>query len=374
MPNLSDAALRVYALLLAHVNATDGGREAWPQQQSMAAMLGRHRNSIGRAIKELAEAGLVDVEVERYGTNNSRRRNIYIVHELPPGDYDGPASITEWYAAHPRPEPEPINRRDRKTAGQPGRTKNSASERTNTSASEGTADSAGMKLKRNETKGESSSPSLLHSAPPSAVEAGAEEEEEETTTNSPIGGTDSPLTDGMGGTESPIGGTESPLLSSDLNPSSSSADRAQATDSTSHGTKRRTPPEALIVDECGATPEEAAALVDHIRSQGEAKRSLSGYVRHLVANGDMAERLRSLRAARTAPTPRHPADERRCGHHGTPMPGGACSSCAGDIKAGDAADVVAYYQSLTPEERDTRADLKHLLESRGLIAAEEVAA
>src|SRR5690606_33729339 len=141
-----------------------------------------------------------------------------IVHELPPGDYDGPASITEWYAAHPRPEPEPINRRDRKTAGQPGRTKNSASERTNTSASEGTADSAGMKLKRNETKGESSSPSLLHSAPPSAVEAGAEEEEEETTTNSPIGG------------------TESPLLSSNLNPSSSSADRSQATDSTSHGT------------------------------------------------------------------------------------------------------------------------------------------
>src|SRR5690606_1471889 len=323
MPNLSDAALRVYALLLAHVNATDGDREAWPQQQSMAAMLGRHRNSIGRAIKELAEAGLVDVEVERYGTNNSRRRNIYIVHELPPGDYDGPASITEWYAAHPRPEPEPINRRDRKTAGQPGRTKNSASERTNTSASEGTADSAGMKLKRNETKGESSSPSLLHSAPPSAVEAGAEEEEEEeTTTNSPIGGTDSPLTDGMGGTESPIGGTESPiggtdspLLSSDLNPSSSSADRSQATDSTSHGTKRRTPPERLIVAECGATPEEAAALVDHIRRTGEARLSLSGYVRHLVANGDMAERLRSLRAARAVPTSRHPADERRCGHH-----------------------------------------------------------
>src|SRR5690606_3008692 len=216
------------------------------------------------------------------------------------------------------------------------------------------------------------SPSLLHSAPPSAVEAGAEEEEEETTTNSPIGGTDSPLTDGMGGTgspiggtESPIGGTESPLLSSDLNPSSSSADRSQATDSTPHGTKRRTPPAELIVAECGATPEEAAALVDHIRSQGEARRSLPGYVRHLVANGDMAERLRRLRAARAVPTSRHPADELRCGLHGTPMPGGTCSSCAGDIKCGDFADVVDYYRSLTPEERDTRADLKHLLESRG---------
>ena len=205
-------------------------------------------------------------------------------------------------------------------------------------------------------------------------------------TSSPLtdgmGGTSSPLTDGMGGTSSPYRGTSSPYrgtssppLSSDLNPSSSGAGRSQAADSTSHGTRRRTsPPEALIVEECGATPEEAAALVDHIRDQGEAKRSLSGYVRHLVANGDMAERLRRLRAARTAPTPRHPADERRCGLHGTPMPGGACSSCAGDIKCGDFADVVAYYLSLTPEERDTRADLKRLLESRGLIESEGVAA
>ena len=194
-------------------------------------------------------------------------------------------------------------------------------------------------------------------------------------------GTSSPHSDSLGGTSSPNRGTSSPYrgtssppLSSDLNTSSSSADRAQTTDSTPHGTKRRTPPEELIVAECGATPEEAAALVDHIRNQGEARRSLSGYVRHLVANGDMEERLRRLRAARAVPTSRHPADERRCGHHGTPMPGGTCSSCAGDIKSGDAADVVAYYLSLSPEERATRADLKHLLESRGLIESEEVAA
>ena len=215
----------------------------------------------------------------------------------------------------------------------------------------------------------------------SADDPARQEEEEETTTNSPIGGTSSPQTDGLEGTSSPYRGTSSPYrgtssppLSSDLNPSSSGADRSQAADSTSHGTRRTSPPEALIVAECGATPEEAAALVDHIRRQGEARLSLSGYVRHLVANGDMAERLRRLRAARTAPTPRHPADERRCGLHRTPMPGGACSSCAGDIKCGDAADVVAYYLSLAPEERDTRADLKHLLESRGLIESEGVAA
>lgn len=336
MPDLSDAALRVYALLLAHVNAADGGGEAWPQQQSLAAMLGRHRNSIGRAIRELSEVGLIDVTVERYGANNSRRRNIYIVHELPPDGYDGPASTAEWYAAHPRPEPEPINRRGRKTAGQPGRTKNGASGGTNDGASGRTTDSAGTRYKDES----SSSPYPSSSAPQPAVEASTKEEEEKKKKEK----------EGKG------------------------AGRSQAADSTSHGTKRTSPPEALIVAECGATPEEAAALVDHIRRQGEARRSLSGYVRHLVANGDMAERLRRLRAARTAPTPRHPADERRCGLHGTPMPGGTCSSCAGDIKCGDAADVVAYYRSLTPEERATRADLKRLLESRGLIEAEGVAA
>lgn len=197
-------------------------------------------------------------------------------------------------------------------------------------------------IKNTDTNTEISSSSFSSSnTSESADDHGRKEEEE--ATSSPIEGTGSPLTGGSG--------------------------------STSHGTKRRTsPPEALIVAECGATPEEAAALVDHIRRQGEARRSLSGYVRHLVANGDMEERLRRLRAARTAPTPRHPADELRCGLHGTPMPGGACSSCAGDIKAGDGQDVVAYYLSLTPEERDTRADLKHLLESRGLIESEEVAA
>src|SRR5690606_2007870 len=128
------------------------------------------------------------------------------------------------------------------------------------------------------------------------------------------------------------------------------------------------PLEALIIAECGATPEEAADLINHIRRTGEARLSLSGYVRHLVANGDMAERLRSLRAARTAPTSRRPAGELKCELHRTPMPGGTCICCAADIKAGDFADVVAYYQSLTPVERDARADLKHLLESRVFAA------
>ena len=151
MTELSDPGYRIYSLLLAHVNITDDDGEVWPQQQTMAEMLDRHRNSISRVVtKELIPLGLADVEVERYGTNNSRRRNIYTVHELPPDGFDGWASIAEWYDAHPRPEPAPTNRRDRKNAGQPGRTKNGASGRT--------ADGAVTRRRKNKTKEETSSP------------------------------------------------------------------------------------------------------------------------------------------------------------------------------------------------------------------------
>lgn len=104
---LSDVALRVYALLLAHVNTADERREVWPQQQSLAAMLGRHRNTIGRAIRELSEAGLVEVEVERYGPNRSRRRNVYVVHTAPPDSHRGPTSVAAWHAEHAKVQVSP---------------------------------------------------------------------------------------------------------------------------------------------------------------------------------------------------------------------------------------------------------------------------
>ena len=152
MPGLSDAAVRVYALLLAHVNTTDGDQVAWPQQQSLAAMLGRHRNTISRAIRELVQAGLVTVTVERYGPNRSRRRNVYTVHTIPPDSHRGPTSVAEWHAEQ-RPEPTTTtNRRDRKRAGHPGRTKNDASGRTTRGASGRTTRGAGTNQRKNELK------------------------------------------------------------------------------------------------------------------------------------------------------------------------------------------------------------------------------
>lgn len=185
MCELSDAGYRIYSLLLAHVNVADDDGEVWPQQQTMADMLDRHRNSISRVVtKELEPLGLVEVEVERYGTNNTRRRNIYVVHELPPEGFTGWASVSEWYAAHPRPKAEPTNRRERKTAGQPGRTKNgasgdtknSASGRTESGASGRTKNSAVTRRRVNKTKGESSSLPLPPSdRPASPAPAGRED-------------------------------------------------------------------------------------------------------------------------------------------------------------------------------------------------------
>src|SRR5690606_3829585 len=156
-PELSAVALRVYALLLAHVNAADDDPVAWPQQQTLAAMLGCHRNTISRAIRELSAAGLVEVAVERYGPNRSRRRNVYTVHTIPPDDHRGPTSVAEWYAEQ-RPEPALTNRRDRKRAGHPGRTKNGASGRTISSASGRTTRGAGTRQKGNYLKGKTPYP------------------------------------------------------------------------------------------------------------------------------------------------------------------------------------------------------------------------
>lgn len=130
-PELSDTGFRVYCILLAHVNGQKGDSRAFPGQKAVGAMINRHRNTIGKAVNdELGPLGMVEVEVERYGTNSSRRRNVYIVHELPPEEYDGVGSIAEWHELNG------------KTAGQPGRTPGSASGGSEESASGSTQESA----------------------------------------------------------------------------------------------------------------------------------------------------------------------------------------------------------------------------------------
>lgn len=130
-PVLSDLGFRVYCILLSRVNTERLDNKVWPKQQSIADMLNKHRNTISKIVlDELAPLDLVDIEVERYGTNNSRRRNVYLVHEQPPPGWTGCASVTEWDDEYG------------KTAGQPGRTLDSASGGTAEKASGGNGKSA----------------------------------------------------------------------------------------------------------------------------------------------------------------------------------------------------------------------------------------
>ncbi len=139
---LSDAGYRAYSLLLAHVNEEEADGLVWPHQQTLAAMLGKRSEAVSRVVnRELVPLGLVDVTVERYGANNSRRRNVYTVHEEPPAGWEGIASITEWYAAN-KPK-------KAVTAGRPGHAKNRVSGDAKDRASGDAKDRAG-----NYTKGE----------------------------------------------------------------------------------------------------------------------------------------------------------------------------------------------------------------------------
>ncbi|MGW3971133.1 helix-turn-helix domain-containing protein [Streptomyces ardesiacus] len=139
--DVSDAAYRAYSLLLAHVNAERGDGLVWPTQANLATMLGKHPNSVSRVItKELARLGLVDVEKVPYGANKMRRRNVYTVHEEPPADWQGWASIREFYAEN-RPA-------QAAAAGDPGSTTNGESEVTTNGESEVTKNGVGNYTKR----------------------------------------------------------------------------------------------------------------------------------------------------------------------------------------------------------------------------------
>ncbi|MCX4547239.1 helix-turn-helix domain-containing protein [Streptomyces sp. NBC_01565] len=99
MTELSHPAFRLYCVLLAHVNASRDDGLVWPQQKTLAKLLGYSRRaSLDPLFKALVALGLVEVDVKRYGQNKSRRRNVYTVHEEPPADWSGWASLQEFYA------------------------------------------------------------------------------------------------------------------------------------------------------------------------------------------------------------------------------------------------------------------------------------
>lgn len=157
MTELSHPAFRLYCVLLAHVNASRDDGLVWPQQKTLAKLLGYSRRaSLDPLLKALVALGLVEVEVKRYGQNNSRRRNVYTVHEEPPADWSGWASLQEFYAAEKSARKaarlaatngsEALN--SNVSAGQPGGTQN----RTSGGTQNRTAGGPQNRTSMNETK------------------------------------------------------------------------------------------------------------------------------------------------------------------------------------------------------------------------------
>jgi hypothetical protein len=106
--DLTPAGFMLYCLLLAHVNTSRGDGRTWVTQESIGKMLDMHPNSVGRLINgELARLGLVDVSTHRYGDNNTRKRNVYTVHEVPEKSFTGFRSLAAWHAANKSEEGEP---------------------------------------------------------------------------------------------------------------------------------------------------------------------------------------------------------------------------------------------------------------------------
>ncbi len=128
MTALSDAGYRAYSLMCAHVSSTREDTDVWPHQKTLAQMMGKRPEAVSRVVnKELIPLGLIEVDTERYGHNNTLRRNIYTVHEEPPPEWEGVASLQEWYAARKKEEP----------SGQLGDAKNRAGKRTKVDLDEG---------------------------------------------------------------------------------------------------------------------------------------------------------------------------------------------------------------------------------------------
>lgn len=135
--------------------------------------------------------------------------------------------------------------------------------------------------------------------------------------------------------------------------------RKKSTDTTS-GAGGSESPEEMIRD-IGVTDDELGQLVEQCR--GEATKSLSGYVRRLVATGDMAERLRRLRqpaqpASVSVPAPRQ-SGQSECELHSGPVP---CTACRTDYLTG--IDRTAIAAELDRAGAEARPDLADLIASR----------
>lgn len=94
LSGVGNASIAAYLFLKMHLNRQTGLVN--PGTVRLAALLGLPRaDKVAAVIRPLVTIGAV--EVKTYGMP---RRNRYIVHSLPPADYDGPLSLGQWAKIH----------------------------------------------------------------------------------------------------------------------------------------------------------------------------------------------------------------------------------------------------------------------------------
>jgi len=77
---ISDRGVRLYAILCRYADS-DG--YSWPSRSTLAKRLGRSVDSLDRAVKELVEAEVLEVE-GRYDLSGDRTSNGYLIHRVKP--------------------------------------------------------------------------------------------------------------------------------------------------------------------------------------------------------------------------------------------------------------------------------------------------
>lgn len=86
-------ARELYRLLKMHVNVDRDDDLCWPTLSSLASLLNLSReDKVNPYLQKLVDARLVDKSRE-----GMPARNVYVIHDLPPGDWAGPMSLADWY-------------------------------------------------------------------------------------------------------------------------------------------------------------------------------------------------------------------------------------------------------------------------------------
>lgn len=96
LSGISPRAVALYGLLRMHVNRERADDLVWTTTLTLAVMLlgpTSRGDKISPLLKELVEIGAIDIM-----RGGIPRRNIYVVHELPPAGYTGPMTLQSWYA------------------------------------------------------------------------------------------------------------------------------------------------------------------------------------------------------------------------------------------------------------------------------------